>query len=43
MKINVSGATYNLARNDFAFTRRGEVLVKGAGALEMYFLEGLKR
>ena len=43
MKINVSEATYQLAKDDFAFVRRGDVLVKGKGALAMYFLEGLNR
>ena len=38
-KINVSKTTYNLIKDDFKFTYRGEIDAKNKGAVEMYFLE----
>jgi adenylate cyclase len=39
-KVNISGTTYELLKNDnaFAFERRGKVNVKGKGEIEMYFV-----
>ncbi|RYE23230.1 MAG: adenylate/guanylate cyclase domain-containing protein, partial [Sphingobacteriaceae bacterium] len=38
-KINVSETTYNLVKDTFAFTYRGEIEAKNKGALKMYFLD----
>ncbi len=38
-KINVSETTYNLVKDSFAFTYRGEIEAKNKGAMKMYFLE----
>ncbi|RYY18469.1 MAG: adenylate/guanylate cyclase domain-containing protein, partial [Sphingobacteriaceae bacterium] len=38
-KINVSETTYNLVKDTFAFTCRGEIEAKNKGALKMYFLD----
>ena len=43
MKINVSYNVYLKTRDFFEFTPRGMVEVKGKGAVEMYFLEGVKK
>lgn len=43
MKINVSHNVYLKNRDFFEFTPRGMVEVKGKGAVEMYFLEGIKK
>lgn len=37
-KINVSKATYELVKDEFAFTYRGKVKAKGKGEIDMYFL-----
>lgn len=37
-KINVSDKTYNLVKDKFAFTYRGEIEAKNKGALKMYFV-----
>ena len=42
MKINVSDSVYQQMHDRFDFTPRGMVSVKGKGAMEMYFLEGVK-
>ena len=42
MKINVSSDVYNKLRDEFDFTLRGMVEVKGKGALEMFFVNGVK-
>jgi len=39
-KINVSETTYQLSKNQFEFTYRGEIEAKNKGALKMYFVEG---
>lgn len=41
-KINVSAVTASLADNEFIFTAREIVDVKGKGPMQMYFLEGRK-
>lgn len=38
-KVNISGSTYALVKDDFAFESRGKIAVKGTGAIEMYFVE----
>ena len=38
MKINVSEATYNLLKNEFEFTKRSPLEVKGKGIMNMYFV-----
>ncbi len=38
-KINTSAATYDLIKNNFKCTYRGEIAVKGKGPLAMYFVE----
>jgi adenylate cyclase len=38
-KINISGSTYELVKNDFICTHRGKMTVKGKGDIEMYFVE----
>ena len=42
MKINVSSDVYNKLRDEFDFTLRGMVEVKGKGAMEMFFVNGVK-
>lgn len=39
-KVNVSGATYELIKEDFHFIARGEVEVKNMDPMKMYFVEG---
>ena len=38
-KINISQTTYELVRNQFRCTYRGEVEAKNKGLLKMYFVE----
>ncbi len=38
-KINISKNTYELVKEDFATTYRGQISVKGKGEMEMYFVE----
>ncbi len=38
-KINISAATYELVKDQFRCVPRGQVLVKGKGKLEMYWVE----
>jgi len=40
-RINVSKETYNLAKNNFRFTARPEMEVKGKGKMKMYFLSSV--
>ncbi len=37
-KINLSGATYSLLKDEFVFEYRGAIEAKNKGAVEMYFL-----
>lgn len=37
-KINISSATYELAKNHFTFESRGKIPAKNKGMIEMYFL-----
>jgi len=39
MKITISEDTYQLIKNDFVCTERGEFEVKGFGMKTLYFLE----
>lgn len=41
-KVNISAATYALVKDYFHFTHRGKKKVKHAGAIDMYFVEGVK-
>lgn len=38
--VNISGATYELVKDDFACTHRGKVDVKNKGEVDMYFVQG---
>ncbi len=38
-KINISGATYELTKNDFESTHRGKIKVKNKGEIDMYFVK----
>jgi len=40
-KINISGSTYELIKNDFNCEYRGKIQVKGKGEIDMYFVENL--
>ncbi len=37
-KINISGSTYELVKNDFACTYRGKIQAKNKGEVDMYFV-----
>jgi len=39
-KINISGSTYKLVKNDFTCTHRGKIQAKNKGEVDMYFVEG---
>ena len=39
-KINISGATYELVKNNFSCQYRGKIEAKNKGELDMYFVEG---
>lgn len=39
MRVNVSEATHTLVGDDFPFTERGVIEVKGKGKMRMYFLD----
>ena len=41
-KVNISGATYELIKDEFTCTHRGMVDAKHKGQIEMYFVEGKK-
>lgn len=40
-KINISENTYQLVKNQFSCTYRGEIEVKNTGMMKMYFVENL--
>ena len=42
-KINISGATYQLVKNDFKCTYRGKINAKNKGEIDMYFVESLNQ
>ena len=41
-KINISGSTYALIKNEFNCTLRGKIKPKGLDEIEMYFVDGVK-
>lgn len=41
-KINISRQTYDLVKNNFMCSYRGQIDAKGIGAIEMYFIESEK-
>ncbi len=41
-KVNISGSTYELIKNDFHCTYRGKIEAKNKGEVDMYFVEGPK-
>jgi class 3 adenylate cyclase len=41
-KINISGSTYTLIKNEFNCTLRGKIKPKGIDEIEMYFVDGIK-
>lgn len=43
MKVNISNATWELVKDDFRTTDRGEHAVKGKDAMHMYFVDGRLR
>lgn len=42
-KVNVSQQTYELVKNDFQAVHRGKIEAKNKGAIDMYFLDYLKK
>ena len=40
-KVNISGATYELVKDDFICTHRGKIQAKNKGEIDMYFVEGI--
>lgn len=40
-RINISGTTYDLAKNFFTCTYRGKIPAKNKGDIDMYFVEGI--
>ncbi|NJL13869.1 MAG: adenylate/guanylate cyclase domain-containing protein [Microscillaceae bacterium] len=40
-RVNISGATYRLIKNQFECTYRGKLPIKNMGEVEMYFVEAL--
>ncbi len=41
-KVNVSGTTYDLIKDNFICTHRGKIQAKNKGEIDMYFVEGIK-
>jgi class 3 adenylate cyclase len=42
-QIQVAESTYQILKNDFVFEKRGEIMIKGMGAMITYFLIGPKK
>ena len=40
-KINISGSTYELVKDQFKCEYRGKVVAKNKGEIDMYFVEGI--
>jgi class 3 adenylate cyclase len=40
-KVNISGSTYELVKDNFNCNYRGKVSAKGKGEIDMYFVEGV--
>nr|MBS0037879.1 tetratricopeptide repeat protein [Saprospiraceae bacterium] len=38
-RVNISGQTYKLVKDQFICSRRGKVIVKGKGEIDMFFVE----
>jgi class 3 adenylate cyclase len=38
-KVNISGTTYELVKDQFHFEHRGKIIAKGKGEIDMYFVE----
>ena len=38
-KVNISGTTYELVKNEFNYTHRGKIEAKNKGQIDMYFVE----
>jgi class 3 adenylate cyclase len=38
-KINISGSTYELVKDQFHCEHRGKITAKGKGEIDMYFVE----
>lgn len=38
-KMNISGATYALVKDDYTCAHRGKIEAKNKGAVDMYFIE----
>ncbi|REJ82369.1 MAG: adenylate/guanylate cyclase domain-containing protein [Bacteroidetes bacterium] len=41
-KVNISGETYALVKDDFECIHRGKIKAKNKGEIDMYFVEGIK-
>jgi class 3 adenylate cyclase len=41
-KINISGTTFGLVKDQFDCTYRGKIMAKNKGEVDMYFVEGKK-
>jgi class 3 adenylate cyclase len=41
-KVNISGTTYQLIKDNFACLYRGKIAAKGKGDVDMYFIENAK-
>jgi class 3 adenylate cyclase len=41
-KINISGSTYELIKDNFIFTYRGKIEAKNKGQIDMYFVENFE-
>jgi len=41
-RVNISGATYELVKEYFVCTYRGEIAAKNKGNIDMYFVDGIK-
>jgi len=41
-KVNISGTTYQLIKNNFTCLPRGKIAAKGKGEVDMYFIENAK-
>jgi hypothetical protein len=39
-KINISGTTYELIKDNYHCIYRGKIEAKGKGEIDMYFVEG---
>jgi class 3 adenylate cyclase len=42
-KVNISGFTYDLIKEQFNCLYRGKIIAKNKGMVDMYFVEGRKK